>query len=246
MTAPTPTTAPSLTNQKRYDLFDLILLTINDITTNEFMALAQRYPDLLKEYNDWLQTHNEVLTGDKSKLYHDFKYQLENYIKSEKAYMKDRKNCELQSKLHEYFFVIPKTRKELHDKEINDIWKKFSPDPSLFDIVAIKKNFVENTLPELSGEISKFIQSLNDAERVENKKLIDWFNTFESIDDPNKKIEAFEDIEDLLEEEFERETLAGKVNCRLTLQFKLREEIVTALLTAIMNAFIPEPKIKSL
>ncbi|XP_005175096.1 uncharacterized protein LOC101887432 [Musca domestica] len=240
--AETTTAAPakSLTYQKRYELFDLILLKVNAIVSNEILAKTSIYPDVLKDYTVWFEQNQQKIPANKLQLYEDLKTNLQEYITTADSFKKAPTNCTLQSRVHSLFFTIENIRYDLRHKEVNQIWSLYQKNLKDVDEEAVKKDFLKNELPVIEKNVGDFIASLDAAGRKDNEDIIKWYDALQAKTTDEEKIDAFDDIQDLYEEEFERETKAGEVNCRLTVQLEWRERIIQGILVAIVSALKPE------
>ncbi|XP_073821712.1 uncharacterized protein [Musca autumnalis] len=235
------TTAISSTYQQRYQLFDLILLKTNKIISNEILVKFPAYPNILKDYTAWLKENKQKISPTKLQSYEDLKTNLQEYIKAAEAFPRQPTNCELQRKVHKLFYTIKEIRFELKDKEVNQIWSQHVNKLKGIDEEAAKNEFLTNDFPLIVKAVEIFIANLDKVGKKDNQDIIDWFNVLQSKTTDDEKIEAFESIEDLYEEEYERETnAAGKVNCRLTVQLEWREDVVKTVVMAIASLLNPE------
>uniref|UniRef100_A0A1I8P466 Uncharacterized protein n=1 Tax=Stomoxys calcitrans TaxID=35570 RepID=A0A1I8P466_STOCA len=223
--------------QKRYDIFDSILKEINNSTASSIMAMTTTHASILKDYNEWLTTHKGDIDADKLKLHEIMAENLKTFVKTKESLQNDPHNCELQRKMQTTFFTVENTRNTIGDKEVNQIWKTHQKDVENMNDEAEKKAFSERFFPVLENEFESFLQMLDGAGKEDNKEFIKWYKNFQSKTDLDEKFEEFEEIQDLYEEELERETKAGEVNCRLLANLEWQEEILRGVLTAIASAF---------
>ncbi|XP_075149970.1 uncharacterized protein LOC142224044 [Haematobia irritans] len=244
LAAPTPETTTNgplqaKIYQKRYDIFDSILLQINHIAANTTLVLTTSHPTILDHYDEWLKANKDNIDVDKVKLYEALTSNLQTLLKTKASLKTDPHNCELQRQLHKAFFTAESTRRQIDNKDVDAIWKKYKTDDSDDDIdeKKAKEQFAETYFIELEKQFDSFLELLDDAGKEDNKEFIKWYNEFQSKTDVEEKYDAFGDIDDFFEEELERETKAGHVNCRLTAQLEWREYIFGDIINAIFSAF---------
>ncbi|XP_073821711.1 uncharacterized protein [Musca autumnalis] len=236
----TDVSAKTSTYHRRYQLFDTILLKVNKIVSDEILAKTSIYPNVLKNYNVWLEENKQKIPPKNLQSYEDLEKHLQDDVNTSEAFRKHPTNCTLQRKVHNLFFIIEHIRYDLRHKEVNQIWGLQQKTLNETDEEATKKEFLTNDLPLIVKDVENFIASLDEAGKKENQDIIKWFNILQSKTSDEEKIDAFDDIQDLYGEEMERETNAGEVNCRLTVQMEWREHIIAGVLMAIVSALKPD------
>lgn len=214
---------------------------MNNLTVNYFIvSRTTNYPDIIKDVDNWLKVNKDNATGSQYTMYQHLKESLDNYTKAEAEYKKDSYNCELLRDLQMKYWASVSSGSELTPTEIEKLVRK---DNQTSDLLLDDEDHLKNMnnhLEILHNDVEEFIRSLNATEREENKNFLEWCNRFTSTKDSEEKYKVFLSVTDFFDEELERETKAGKVNCRLMADIEGRQKflkIIEEVISKIIKGF---------
>uniref|UniRef100_A0A1I8NWT8 Uncharacterized protein n=1 Tax=Stomoxys calcitrans TaxID=35570 RepID=A0A1I8NWT8_STOCA len=244
LSSPTPELATTLApfDQKRYDIFDAILIQMNNISSSIVLEQTSTYPKILKDYNEWLLLNKANLrANNETHVYEELKESLENVVNNSENFVKNRQNCELQRQMQSSFFNVVSLVQKIENEEVHQIWHRHQQQhPGKLDDSQVDEEIFRKFLQEFNGQFENFQNGLNEVGREENKALIKWHKELQSKTDFQQQLEVFEDVHILFEKEMERETKAGKLNCRFQVFQEWRKkhlEIMALALSIALKAF---------
>ncbi|XP_005175986.2 uncharacterized protein LOC101887203 [Musca domestica] len=218
------------THDKRYQLFDSLLLMANNIIASENMAKSSIYAKVLKDYSAWLEDKKPKLSPKKLPVYEEMKGKLQAYVTTSEASENNPTNCTLRQQAYTLLFDIAHIRNVLRRQEVNEIFLRHTETSQDAKFEEIKKNLLENDLPSMAHQVENFIASLDAVGRKENQDLINWFNVLQTKTTDEDKLASFYAILEIFLNENGRETKGGHVNCRLTVFRTSYEQIVQGVL----------------
>ncbi|XP_075149963.1 olfactory-specific 9 [Haematobia irritans] len=218
--------------QERYEIFDSILIQMNNISSGIVLSQTKTYPQILKDYNEWLEQNKDHLAIKEIQKHKDLKENLENVIHNTESFIKDPLNCDAQSKMHSGFFNVVRLVQEIDNEDIHEIWRKHQQQHPGKEEELDEESFKE-FLPKLKKQMEHFLNNLDDRGREENKDLIKWFNEFQSKNDFDSQMDTLEDVQNLFEKEMEQEKKLGKINCRFGVFLEWREKYLKIMAIAL-------------
>uniref|UniRef100_T1PDH8 BAH domain protein n=1 Tax=Musca domestica TaxID=7370 RepID=T1PDH8_MUSDO len=200
------------------------------------MAKSSIYADVLKDYSAWLEEKKPKLSPKKLPVYEELKEKLQAYVTTAETFENNPTNCTLRHQAYTLLFDIAHIRNVLRRQEVNEIFLRHTETSQDAKFEEIKKNLLENDLPSAVRQVENFIASLDAVGREENQDLINWFNVLQTKTTDKDKLAAFHDILEIFLNEYERETKAGHVNCRLTVFRTSYKEIIRG----VLNTYFTE------